>query len=79
MIKNIKRLVVSSEELLRLKANNETLSAEECRNFVQTWKREHKDLLVSQLGSKNQCLGFVVFKEDSPSAAATLHGGCLPP
>ena len=59
MIKNIKRLVVSSEELLRLKANNETLSAEECRNFVQTWKREHKDLLVSQLGSKNQCLGFV--------------------
>jgi len=48
-IKNIERLVVS-EELLRLKANNETLSAEERRNFVQTWKREHEDLLVSQLG-----------------------------
>jgi hypothetical protein len=26
---------------------------------VQEWKKEHKDLLVLQLGSKNQCLKFV--------------------
>ena len=57
-IKNVERLVVS-EELLRLKALNETMSVEERRTFVLNWKKDNKYLLVSQLGSKTQCLRFV--------------------
>jgi len=48
-----------SEELLRLKAKNETMSMEECRSFVQDWMKANKHLLVSQLGSKKQGLQFV--------------------
>ncbi len=57
-IKNVERLVVS-EELLRMKAKNETMSVEERRTFVLNWKKANEDLLVSQLGPKNQCLQFV--------------------
>jgi len=57
-IKNVERLVVS-EELLRLKVKNETMSMEERRSFVHNWKKANKRLLVSQLGSKKQCLRFV--------------------
>jgi hypothetical protein len=57
-IKNVERLVVS-EELLRLKALNETMSVEERRTFVLNWKKENKQLLVSQLGSKKDNLKFV--------------------
>ncbi len=57
-MKNVERLVVS-EELLRLKALNETMSVEERRTFVINWKKANKYLLVSQLGSKTQCLRFV--------------------
>ena len=57
-IKNVEHLVVS-EELLRLKAKNETMSVEECCTFVLNWKKANKYLLVSQIGSKTQCLRFV--------------------
>ena len=57
-IKNVEWLVVS-EELLRLKAKNETMSMEERCSFVQNWIKTNKYLLVSQLGSKKQCLRFV--------------------
>ncbi len=57
-IKNVERLVVS-EEFLHLKANNETMSVEERRTFVLNWKKANKYLLVSQLGSKKECLQFV--------------------
>ena len=52
-IENVEHLVVS-EELLRLKATNETMSVEERRTFVLNWKKANKYLLVSQLGSKNR-------------------------
>ncbi|MFM6174888.1 MAG: SWIM zinc finger family protein, partial [Sphaerospermopsis kisseleviana] len=57
-IKNVER-VIMSEELLRLKANNETMSVEERRAFVIKWKKSNKIVLESQLGSKNQSLQFV--------------------
>ena len=57
-IKNVERLVVS-EELLRLKALHETMSVEERRTFVLNWKKENNQLLVSQLGSKEDNLNFV--------------------
>ena len=44
---------------MRLKANNETISVEERRNFVLNWKKDNKYLLVSQLGSKKGGLRFV--------------------
>ena len=44
-IKNVERLVVS-EELLRLKAKNKTMSVEERRTFVLNWKKATKYLLV---------------------------------
>jgi hypothetical protein len=65
-IKNVERLVVS-EELLRLKANNETMSMEERRSFVQDWMKTNKYLLVSQLGSKKEGLRFVHGVFFSPS------------
>jgi len=57
-LKNIDRLVVS-EELLRLKAKNETLSMEERHSFVVNWKKANKSLLVSPLGSTKHHLRFV--------------------
>jgi hypothetical protein len=57
-VKNVERLVVS-EELLRLKALNETMTVEERRTFVLNWKKDNKTLLVSQLGSKKESLKFV--------------------
>ncbi len=52
-VKNVEHLVVS-EELLRLKATNETMSVEERRTFVINWKKANKYLLVSQLGLKKE-------------------------
>jgi hypothetical protein len=57
-IKNVEPFVVC-EELLRLKAKNETIMVEERRTFVLNWKKANKYLLVSQLGSKKECLRFV--------------------
>jgi hypothetical protein len=48
-----------SEELLCLKAQNETMSVEERRTIVLNWKKADEYLLVSQLGSKTQRLRFV--------------------
>ena len=50
-IKNVERLVMS-EELLRLKAQKETMNMDERRTFVSNWKKKNKWVLESQLGSK---------------------------
>jgi hypothetical protein len=73
-IKNVERLVVA-EELLRLKAMNQTMGADKQRAFAKKWIKEHEDLLVLQLGSRNQCLQFVhgIFFTPSFATATVPH------
>ena len=58
-IQNIKRLVIG-DELLRLKEfDGSTILPLEQSAFVDKWLEEHKDLLVKQLGSKNDGISFI--------------------
>ena len=54
----VKRLVVA-EELQRLKATKQLMSVNDRKTFAADWLHKHEDLMVSQLGSKRECLKFV--------------------
>ncbi len=57
-VKNVQRLVVP-EELMRLKMLNQTMGAAERKDFGKKWIKDNTDLLVSQLGPRNQGSNFV--------------------
>ena len=58
-IQNVERIVLS-DELLRLKeVDGSFLEPHERRQFVDKWKEEHEEVLVRQLGSKNDGFQFL--------------------
>jgi hypothetical protein len=58
-IQNVERIVLS-DEILRLKDfDGSTLEPHEQRQFVEKWKEEQEELLVGQLGSKNDGFEFL--------------------
>ena len=58
-IQNVERIVLS-DELLRLKEfDGSFLEPHERRQFVDKWKEEHEEVLVRQLGSKNDGFQFL--------------------
>jgi len=57
-IKNVQWLVVA-EELLRLKVSKQSMSVNDRKTFAADWIHKNEDLLLSQLGSKNEGYQFV--------------------
>ena len=70
----VKRLVVA-EELQRLKATKQSMSVNDRKTFAADWLRSNEDLMVSQLGSKTECLQFVhgIFFAPSFATATVPH------
>ena len=58
-IQNIKRLVIGDELLWLKEFDGSTILPLEQSAFVDKWLEEHKDLLVKQLGSKNDGISFI--------------------
>jgi len=58
-LKNIEVIVIS-EELLRLKhLNNSTMDKDERLAYISKWKKDHRELLMAQLGPKECNVSFL--------------------
>jgi len=51
--------LVVVEELQRLKASKQSMSVNDRKTYAANWLLTHEDIIVSQLGSKTDCLQFV--------------------
>ncbi len=58
-IQNVERIVLSDENLKLKEFNGSTLEPHEQPQFVEKWKDDNQELLVAQLGSKNDGLEFL--------------------
>jgi hypothetical protein len=58
-IQNVNRIVIADELLRRKEFDGSTLTNSEQASYVDKWMDEHADLLVNQLGSKNDGLTFL--------------------
>jgi hypothetical protein len=66
-----KRIVISDELLRRKEFDGSTLTNSEQASYVDKWMEEHADILVNQLGSKNDGLSFLNGMFFVPSFAKT--------
>jgi len=58
-LKNIEMIVLAEELLHRKHKDNSTMDRDERCDFIRSWKREHRDLLVDQLGPKDLNVKFL--------------------
>jgi hypothetical protein len=58
-IRNVEKIVIAEENLRRKEANIEALPPEECQSFVHAWKSKNVDVLLKQLGSKEDEVQFL--------------------